>query len=228
MNTLRGSYTCRFLDNSFWNVHIPLNHLRKQHKLVKEGHLSRPTLPRKTCSVPMSAPGGVESTGNQKCPSLLFHSRGKKNRRADQSVGIRRGTLPVQWPQWTQSLTAMGPREKTSHCPLTKLTVQRRRRKHPSTAATVSSAPPTQAWFSSAVTCQTKQQSRSCQTWNSTSFQAIIAKERYTHLSLLLEEKLLQVRCMHLHNFLAFNVNILTTSILKQCVQYEALNFDFI
>lgn len=114
MNTLRGSYTCRSLDNNFWNVDIPLSHLRKQHQLVK-----RPISPGQHFSiklagpsVPMSVSGGLESTGNQKCPSLLFHSRGKKNRRADQSVGMRRGMLPVQRPQWIRSLTATRPRER--------------------------------------------------------------------------------------------------------------------
>lgn len=82
-------------------------------------------------SIPMSAPGGLQSSGNQKCPSLLFHSRGKKNSCADQSEGMTRGMLPTERPQWTPSLTAMGPRERASHCPVTELTVQRR--KHPST-----------------------------------------------------------------------------------------------
>lgn len=142
MNTLRGSYTRRSLDNNFWNVDIRLNHLRKQHQLVKRPISPGQHFPIKLAvqSVPMSALGGLESTGNQKCPSLLFHSRGKKNRRADQSVGMRRGMLPAQWPQWTPSLTAMSPREKAPHCPVTELTVQRRR-KHPSTVATASNAP---------------------------------------------------------------------------------------
>ncbi len=106
MNTLRGSYTRRSLDNNFWNVDIPLNHLRKQHQLVKRPISPGQHFPIKLAgpSVPMSAPGGLESTGNQKCPSLLFHSRGKKNRRADQSAEMRRGMLPAQWPQWTPGL----------------------------------------------------------------------------------------------------------------------------
>lgn len=152
MNTLRGSYTCRSLDNNFWNVDIPLHHLRKQHQLVKSPISPGQHFPIKLAgpSVPMSAPGGLESTGNQKWPSLLFHSRGKKNRRADQSVGMRRGMLPAQWPQWTQSLMATSACEKTSHCPVTELTVQRRRRQHPSTVATASTAPPdtSLAWHS--------------------------------------------------------------------------------
>lgn len=152
MNTLRGSYTCRSLDNNFWNVDIPLHHLHKQHQLVKSPISPGQHFPIKLAgpSVPMSAPGGLESTGNQKWPSLLFHSRGKKNRRADQSVGMRRGMLPAQWPQWTQSLMATSACEKTSHCPVTELTVQRRRRQHPSTVATASTAPPdtSLAWHS--------------------------------------------------------------------------------
>lgn len=35
----------------------------------------------------MSVPGDVESTGNEKWPSLLFHCWGKKNSHADQSSG---------------------------------------------------------------------------------------------------------------------------------------------
>ncbi|KAK1892383.1 Hydroxyacylglutathione hydrolase mitochondrial [Dissostichus eleginoides] len=89
----------------------------------------------------MSVPGGLESTGNQKCPSLLFHSEGKKNRRADQSVGMRRGMLPARRPQWTPGLTATSTREKASHCPVTELTVQGGRRKHPCSVA------PTRPWL---------------------------------------------------------------------------------
>lgn len=176
MNTPRGSYTCRSLDNNFWNVDILLNHLRKQHQLVKRPISPGQHFPIKLAgpSVPMSVPGSLESTGNQKCPSLLFHSRGKKNRRADQSAEMRGGMLPLQQPQWSWSLTATCPREKTSHCPVTELTVQGRRRKHPSTTA--SAALPKLAWLSTALACQAKQQPHSCQTWNSTSFQAIIDK----------------------------------------------------
>lgn len=165
MNTLRGNYAGRSLDNNFWNVDIPLNHLRKQHQLVKRPISPGQYFPIKLAgpSVPMSASGGLESTGNQMCPSLLFHSRGKKNRRADQSAEMRRGTLPAQRPQWAPGLTATSPREKTSHCPVTELTVQRRR-KHPSTVATASSAPPTPAWLSKAPCCQSKQQPHSCRT----------------------------------------------------------------
>lgn len=168
MNTLRGSYTCRSLDNNYWNVDILLNHLRKQHQLVK-----RPISPGQHFSiklagpsVPMSASRGLESMGNQKCPSLLFHSKGKKNRHADQSVGMRRGMLPVQRPQWTPSLTATRPREKASPCSVTEFPVQRRR-KHPSTVATASTTPPTLAWLGLAQhrpACQTKQQTHSCPT----------------------------------------------------------------
>lgn len=165
VNTLRGSYTGRSLDNNFRNVDTLLNHFRKQHQLVKRPISPSQHFPIKLPgpNVPMSAPRGLESMGNQKCPSLLFHSRGKKNRRADQSVGMRRGTLPVQRPQWTPSLTATSPREKASHCPVTELTVQRRR-KHPSTVATASTAPLTLAWLRTALACQTKQQPHSCQT----------------------------------------------------------------
>lgn len=110
VNTLRGSYTCHSLDNNFRYVRIPLNHLRKQHKLVKKrkkGHLSQPTFPHKKNScVPMSAPGGLKAQGIKSAPVCFSTPGGKKNRRADQSVGMRRGTLPVHRPQWTPSLTA--------------------------------------------------------------------------------------------------------------------------
>lgn len=155
MKILRASYSRRCLDDSVWNVDIPLNHLRKQHQLVKGSISPRQHFLIKLAglTVPMSTPGG---TKNQKFPSLLFHSRGKKNRHADQSVGMRRGMLPVEWPQWTPSLTAMRPREKASHCPVRELTVLRR--KHPSAIATASSAPRTLAWLSPVPTSQTKQE----------------------------------------------------------------------
>lgn len=232
MNTLRGSYTRRSLDNNFWNVDIPLNHLRKQHQLVKRPISPGQHFPIKLAgpSVPVSAPWGLESTGNQKCPSLLFHSRGKKNRRADQSAEMRRGMLPAQLPQWTPSLTATGPREKTSHCPVTELTVQGRRRKHPSTVATASTAPLTLAWLSRAPACQTKQQPYSCQTWNSTSFQAIIVKEKIYMCAFNAGGKAttgevhlpLQVSSHEDKGFL------ITSIFNQQCVQYKVLHFDSI
>lgn len=182
MNTLRGSCsTCRSLENNFWNVDILLHHLRKQLQLVK-----RPISPGQYCpikpagpSVPMSEPGGLESAGNQKWPSLLFRSKGKKNRHSDQSVRTRRGTLPVQRPQWTQSLMAMSPCEKTSHCPVTELPVRRRRWiQHPFTVARANNAPLTLAWLGTAPACQIKQQLLSCQNWKRTLFPNIIAKEK--------------------------------------------------
>lgn len=182
-NTLRGSYTGRCLDNNFWNVDILLNRLRKQHRTVKRSIAPRQHFPIKLTrpNVPMSAPGAWKAWGNQKCPSLLFHSRGKKNRRADQSVGMRRGMLPAQWPQWTPSLTSASPREEASRCPVTELAGQRRRRrrrKHASTVAAASITPLTLAWLRTAGSSQTKQQPHSCQSWNSASFQAIVVKEK--------------------------------------------------
>lgn len=132
-NISRGSYSCHSLDNNFRNVDIMLNHLRKHQQLVKRSiSLSQQfSIKLSGPSIPMSAPRGLQSSGNQKCPSLLFHSRGKKNSCADQSEGMTRGMLPTERPQWTPSLTATSPRERASHCPVTELTVQRR--KHPST-----------------------------------------------------------------------------------------------
>lgn len=203
MNTLRGSYTRRSPDNNFWNVDIPLNHLRKQHQLVKRPISPGQHFPIKLAglSVPMSAPGGLESTGNQKCPSLLFHSRGKKNSRADQSAGMRRGMLPAQGPQWTPSLTAMSPREKTSHCPVTELTVQRRRRrKHPSSTVATASSDPPQHWLGLA-------QHRPANSNNSPTHvrpeivhhsKPSSSSQRYACRHLVLKEKPLQVRCVYL------------------------------
>ena len=130
VNTLRGSYSGRSLHNNFWNVDILLNRLRKQHHRVKRPISPCQHSPIKLAgpNVPRSTPGGLESKGNKKCPSLLFHFRGKKNRCADQSVGMRRGMLPAQWPQWTPSLTAKSPREKASCGPVTELAEQEKKK----------------------------------------------------------------------------------------------------
>lgn len=162
-NISRGSYSCHSLDNNFRNVDIMLNHLRKHQQLVKRSiSLSQQfSIKLSGPSIPMSAPRGLQSSGNQKCPSLLFHSRGKKNSCADQSEGMTRGMLPTERPQWTPSLTATSPRERASHCPVTELTVQKKTSLHHDRAA--STAPQTLAWLSTAPACQTKQEAHSHQ-----------------------------------------------------------------
>lgn len=69
MNTLRGSYTRRSLDN-FWNVDTLLNHLPKQHQLVKRPISTSQHFPIKLAglSVPMTAPGSPGKHRESKVP----------------------------------------------------------------------------------------------------------------------------------------------------------------
>lgn len=80
INTLRGSYTRRSLDNNFWNVDIPLNHFPKQNQLVKRPISPGQHFPIKLVgpSVPMTAPGSPGKHRESKVPQFAFPLQGKE------------------------------------------------------------------------------------------------------------------------------------------------------
>lgn len=177
-NTLRGSYTRRSLDNNFWNVDTPLNHLRKQQQLVKRPISPGQHFPIKLAgpSVPMSAPGGFGKHGESKVPQFAFPLWGKEKhacwsisgdeeRHAARAGATMDPELNGDESTW-KDLTLSSHR---AHCAEKKTSLHRGHSQP---------APLTLAWLSKAPTCQSKQQPRSCQPWNSTSFQAIIVKEK--------------------------------------------------